>query len=52
VANARIDLHLSIKIVKADVENKNVTTTARVTYQYGTLIIAIGTIVSFAFLLP
>jgi hypothetical protein len=51
-ANARIDLHLSTKIVNANVENKIATTTVGVTYQYGTLIVAIGTTMSLAFLLP
>ncbi|CAK9213728.1 unnamed protein product [Sphagnum troendelagicum] len=37
-----IDLPLSTEIVKADVENKTVTTAAGVTYQYGTLIVATG----------
>ncbi len=52
MANAGIDLHLSTEIVKADVENKTVTTAAGVTYQYGTLIVATGATVSPAFLLP
>jgi NAD(P)H-nitrite reductase large subunit len=52
VANAGIDLHLSTEIVKADVENKTVTTAAGVTYHYGTLIVATGATVSPAFLLP